>query len=404
MPKHRVPSFYSRHPVKIKTVLLLLPAAAIATVLAQGPLTPPPGAPAPVMKTLDQIEPRTPVSSLPFTIGQPGSYYLTDNFQFTAATGHAISINASDVTLDLMGFRLSSSSGVTGDAIHLVTGLRNVEVRNGTITGNTAVLVSGTAPNQSWTVSPAGFNGGIIAPPSPAVTGCHYSHLRISRCRTAGLNGGEQALLEDVSATQNGDSGIDVSNESTVTHCTATQNGNHGISSIGGSVSNCLAISNKATGIFGESVANSRASANGGTGINSSCVNNCVAASNGSDGISGASATISNSKAVNNHGTGIGSFAGSITNCTAIGNDNNGIAGTSASIANCVASTNTGDGILTTSGSVTNCTSNSNGDNGINADSSVIAFCKASSNNVNNNGSTNIVGTLVVRTGNNPAP
>jgi hypothetical protein len=42
--------------------------------LAQGSLTPPPGAPAPTMKTLDQIEARTPISSAPFTISAPGSY------------------------------------------------------------------------------------------------------------------------------------------------------------------------------------------------------------------------------------------------------------------------------------------------------------------------------------------
>jgi hypothetical protein len=38
-----------------------------ASLSAQGSLTPP-GAPAPTMKTLTQIEPRTPISSLPFTI------------------------------------------------------------------------------------------------------------------------------------------------------------------------------------------------------------------------------------------------------------------------------------------------------------------------------------------------
>ncbi len=43
---------------------------------AQGPLAPP-GAPAPTFKTLQQVEPRTPISALPFTISQPGSYYLT---------------------------------------------------------------------------------------------------------------------------------------------------------------------------------------------------------------------------------------------------------------------------------------------------------------------------------------
>src|SRR5438105_5129643 len=38
----------------------------------QGSLTPP-GAPAPSMKTLQQVEPRTPISSAPFTITNSGS-------------------------------------------------------------------------------------------------------------------------------------------------------------------------------------------------------------------------------------------------------------------------------------------------------------------------------------------
>jgi hypothetical protein len=62
---------------------LSLTLVAAGTIFAQGPLTPP-GAPAPTMKTLVQVEPRTPVSSLPFSITEPGSYYLT-----TSLTGNA---------------------------------------------------------------------------------------------------------------------------------------------------------------------------------------------------------------------------------------------------------------------------------------------------------------------------
>ena len=72
------------------TILLALPASPFDTCFGQGSLTPP-GAPAPTMKTLSQIEPRIIInaagtpgdSSNLFNITQPGSYYLTTNIYVT---------------------------------------------------------------------------------------------------------------------------------------------------------------------------------------------------------------------------------------------------------------------------------------------------------------------------------
>src|SRR5437763_11008128 len=95
---------------------LFLPLAAFS----QGSLTPP-GAPAPTMKKLDEVEPRTNLQATPaavgvdttnpsyhFIISQPGSYYLSANVLVTKANG--IQISAEGVTLDLNGFQVS---GVT---------------------------------------------------------------------------------------------------------------------------------------------------------------------------------------------------------------------------------------------------------------------------------------------------
>ena len=77
-------------------------------VMGQGSLTPP-GAPGETMKTLEEVyertDPRTPISSLPYTISEPGSYYLTGNL---SSTTNGIVIESNFVTVDLMGFSLTA--------------------------------------------------------------------------------------------------------------------------------------------------------------------------------------------------------------------------------------------------------------------------------------------------------
>lgn len=110
-------------------------------VFGQGPLTPP-GPPAPSMKSLDQVEPRTAIAgrtagSGPL-ISQPGSYYLTGNIIVTNESSSGISISTNNVTLDLNGFSVISprslpqnTSGISAN----FDGITNVTIRNGRIVG-----------------------------------------------------------------------------------------------------------------------------------------------------------------------------------------------------------------------------------------------------------------------------
>src|SRR3954447_14638911 len=105
--------------------------------LAQGDLAPPPGPPVPTMKTLDQIEPRTPLagSTSTVTITTAGSYFLTGDVAVTA--GNGIVISADNVTLDLHGFTVSSSGAFASNStgISLVGNLTGVHIRNGHVRG-----------------------------------------------------------------------------------------------------------------------------------------------------------------------------------------------------------------------------------------------------------------------------
>ena len=85
------------------------------------------------MKTLDQVEPRTriPGGTSGFTIPGTGSgsYYLAGNLSIAGGSG--ITVNASNVTIDLAGFEVAGTGGSTGVVIG--TGISNVTIRNGTI-------------------------------------------------------------------------------------------------------------------------------------------------------------------------------------------------------------------------------------------------------------------------------
>lgn len=79
------------------------------------------------MRTLQQIEPRTPIGSVPFVISQPGSYYFTGPLHH-GGTGVAIEIAASDVALDGGGFTLTGNPS-SGDLIAVSGTKTNVRIR-----------------------------------------------------------------------------------------------------------------------------------------------------------------------------------------------------------------------------------------------------------------------------------
>ena len=196
----------------------------LSTAHAQGTLTPP-GAPAPTMKSLAQIEPRTPISSLPFTISAPGSYYVTTNL--TGVSGSSgITIASGNVTLDLNGFMLA---GVPGSFSGVVLGgITNATVGNGSISG---------WPGSGVNYSTSSARNFVI------------HHLHISATGSAGINAGN-ALISECTVTGSGGDGIDA-NTCTVRDCMVDGcAGNFGINLAPGTATRCLVLRGAATGIF----------------------------------------------------------------------------------------------------------------------------------------------------------
>jgi hypothetical protein len=92
----------------------------------------PSAAPAPTMKTLNEIEPRIPIpastsAASTFIISTSGSYYLQGE-RLCSTIGIRVDVN--NVTIDLCGYSLVGNGSYTGISI---MGRNNVEIRNGTI-------------------------------------------------------------------------------------------------------------------------------------------------------------------------------------------------------------------------------------------------------------------------------
>ena len=122
-----------RKSAKVVVSLMALAGLSAFSLLAVGGTLQPPGPPAPTMKTLDEVEPRIPISSLPYTISASGSYYITGDL--TGVTGqHGLTIEANDVTIDLMGHSLigPDPNNGTENGIYM-NGRSNIEIRNGTV-------------------------------------------------------------------------------------------------------------------------------------------------------------------------------------------------------------------------------------------------------------------------------
>ncbi len=333
--------------------------AAAASLCGQGSLTPPPGPPAPTMKSLSRIDPGKALNPASFgttgiEIAESGYYYLTGNVTTVLGTETAIVVNASFVTIDLRGFSMVAAGGTgTGTldvAINVGSGQTDVTVRNGVIRGTW--WAGFYAPGTNCSVERLRVIGtaayGIRLGVESRVTDCQVDGLSAAGFITgAGILTGDHSLVKNCIVSLCDGNGIQTGSHSSMLDSIAYSNLLAGITTGDGStISRCVSSVNSGRGLDlddGDTVADSVAYDNGGTGI-------------------------------------LGVSGGNVTNSCSYSSGDRGFSFGSASLAGCVAASGTNAGfVLSKASSVSHCVAGSNGDDGF----------------VTNNPGTGLLGTVV---------
>ena len=275
----------------------------------------------PTPATTTQTDPRTPISSAPFTISVSGSYYLTKNLALTSSSSiprNGITIAANNVTLDLNGFTISSTTAAstTVGGIMLNSGVHNITIMNGFIQGGAWI-------NNSGGYSGNGFGYGIYYsgnPPANVVV----SKVSVANVLDDGIN---LFTLATMSIHLTG---------SLVEACTVTTAGGYGIcantikDSVANDCGNIAIVGIQAVDCIGISVD---------SGIVTGCAQNCFGISTNSGGLSASTAQNCFGKGYN--GTGLqASYA---QNCNGSSDSDTGLSATIAQ--NCYGTSGSGTGL-----------------------------------------------------------
>lgn len=288
--------------------LALLVLAALAGRIEGGPLDPVSGPGTPT----DGVRlPGTPISALPFTAGEPGSYYLTKDLSSNVG---GIVIASPHVTLDLNGFTLSSTNTAL-TAVTVDPDITGARIRNGRIVG---------------------WGSGVRHQGSLIPTSVVVEDVVLSNTSTHAILLQQTAVVRNCAVLASGGFGIFIGFNGLVENCRVAGAGNVGIHAGARSVVRGCDVS----GVTASAAA---------IEVVSGVVDQCIAHDNAGPGILVSRSRIVDTVSESNGGAGIALGEGSVAlNCVARGNAGAGITTARASIIeSCVSEANTNDGVIT---------------------------------------------------------
>ena len=249
------------------------PLAAFASLVLAGSAY---AAPQTATKLNSGPDPRTPLTATTtpgdadstFRITKPGSYYLPRNLAGQAGKA-GIEIAASNVRLDLMGFRLSGGAGTLDGIVVTTPGALTVVVENANVYawGGDGIDLSNVSAGGVVRTSSATGNAGVgvrlgddAEVESSTCAGNGVAGVlagdaaRLKRVRAklnvVGIETGMHAELVECSATNNTGDGVRTRDRSRLVDCSARTNGGYGYWAYNGSnYLRCDAIDNTRAGI-----------------------------------------------------------------------------------------------------------------------------------------------------------
>ncbi len=343
-------------PLTVRSVLIavILTGLVVKADMTQAEINPPTwafdtDAPVATMKTVQQVEPRTPIESIPITITEPGSYYLTGDLTIDTVNADGIIINSNNVSIDLNGYGLYGNSTLSEDDGIVVLGTQHhIIIYNGIVSGWDGDGINAlNADNSIFENLMVSNNGGdgIVTDFGCIIINCTTSYNGLD-----GQEGDDGTIIKNGTSYENEDNGFQTSEGCLALDLVSYKNLTDGVDVAAGSiVSRCVTKENGVFGVdlaIGGSVVASTASYNGWDNISSS-----ITSANGFDIFS--ACICRDNIASNNYANGFRTFA----NAYLVNNKShdNGYCGfrlssTDIHFEGNQANNNSGEGIYATSG------------------------------------------------------